>query len=119
MFVALSAGLFVGAGCSGYRQCGRSDRTPLSVASAGWGDVVEIGKSVRVHTTSGAVFAGKVESVGPSEIGVGGEPVRFSEIESLEVRSFLWEPTAAIVGAVAWTFWLVTRNAGVFSPDAM
>lgn len=118
MFVALFAELFATAGCSGYRQYGRSDRTPLPVASAGWDDVIEVGKSVRVRTTRGPVVAGTVESVGPSEIRVSGEPIRFSEIESLQVRSFLWEPTAAVVSVVAWTFWLVTRSAGEFSPDA-
>lgn len=118
MFVALLAQLPAGAGCSGYRLCNRSIGASMSDTSAGWEDSFEIGASVRVHTTSGSVVAGKVESLGPSEVRVCGEPIQFSEIESLEARSFLWEPTAVIVGAIAWTFWLVTRSPGVFSPDA-
>ncbi len=111
----LLAVLMTAGGCSGYRQYDRSSTSQLLVGGTDHGDIVAVGKAIRVRTIGGAVVRGRVESVGPSELIVGGQTVRYSEIESVQVRSLLWVPTVVALSTAAFVVRMITYNAGMFS----
>lgn len=109
--------LLASTGCSGYRQFDRSDTAHQLVGDAGPGDVVAVGKYVRVRTADGGLVKGRVESVGPTEFSVDGRAVLFSEVESVQVRSLLWTPTVVALGTAAFVVRMITYNSGIFSPN--
>lgn len=114
----LLAVLLAAGGCSGYRQYDRSSTSQLLVGGTDHGDILAVGKVIRVRTISGAVVGGRVESVGPSELMVGGQTVPYSEIESVQVRSLLWAPTVVALSTAAFVVRMITYNAGTFSPNS-
>lgn len=117
MLAALAFAPLPLSGCAGYRCYGRADLALLAASDGSGAEGLAPGKSVRVGTVTGHEIAGKLEAVGASELRVAGERIPFAEIASLQVRSLLWEPTVAVVGALAWTWWLATRGSGVFSTN--
>jgi len=114
----LLAALIAVGGCSGYRQYNRTDTPQLLVGGTEEGSIVAVGKVIRLRTVSGAVVRGRVESLGPSELVVGGQAVPYSEIGSVQVRSLLWAPTVVALSTAAFVVRMITYNAGIFSPDS-
>lgn len=116
VLAAVLAALAATPGCSGYRQYDRAAPSLPVQADVDWGALATVGRTVRIRTSAGAMVAGKVESVSASGLQVAGVSVPYAEIRSLQVRRLLWEPTAAIAGAVAWAIVIAKRSSGTFSP---
>ncbi len=105
------------AGCSGYRTYDRSDVIEWPPNAATVQQYVKVGDRVRALGADRTTVSGVVDSLGRDGLVVSGVPVEYSSISSLQVRGFLWEPTAVLAGSAMFVILTMGRH-GEFSPDA-
>ncbi len=108
---------FVLVGCSGYKRYHRSDFVVWPPSSESESTPFEVGSSIILRTTDGVETRGEVDSIGEASIVVEGQSVPYSRIELVQVRSFLWVPTAALVFTAAATTLVFTVPQGEFVAD--
>lgn len=78
---------------------------------------IEVGKTVKIQSKDGLVVKGKVESVAESEFEVAGKHILYSEVEVVQVRTFLIWPTVVIAAGVAVLGFVLFTVPGDFSTD--
>ena len=104
-------------GCSGYMRYDQSEFSDWPETFQDETNPIKIGKTVKIKTVDGAVVDGTVNSVSASGFVVDDRPVESSKVETAQVRSFLWVPTA-VVGVSLVVAWAVfSTPASTVTPE--
>ena len=98
-FVSLAMAIVL-AGCSGYQAYHREDFAHWPPVSDGGDAILRVGDEVRVCQRVGAEVDGFVDKIGADALVVSGVSVPFGDIESIQIRSIRWGPTAVVLGGV-------------------